>query len=70
MSKLNQCRAYQLSSAQEMLAAIQSGQIDGEITDLIVNLLKRRTDVRIAAISLGLTLEGRFAILLPLSPPW
>ncbi|NLL52400.1 MAG: ABC transporter substrate-binding protein [Peptococcaceae bacterium] len=54
------------SSAQEMLAAIQSGQIDGEITDLIVtNLLKKGgTDVRIAAISLGLTpLEGRFAIL-------
>ncbi|NLM20514.1 MAG: ABC transporter substrate-binding protein [Peptococcaceae bacterium] len=54
------------SSAQEMLAAIQSGQIDGKITDLIVtNLLKKGgTDVRIAAISLGLTpLEGRFAIL-------
>lgn len=54
------------SSAQEMMAAIQSGQIDGEITDQIVsNLLKKGgTDIRIVAISLGKTAqEGRFAIL-------
>lgn len=53
-------------SAQEMMAAIQAGQIDGEITDLIVSHLLKKggTDIRIAAISLGLKPEeGRFAIL-------
>lgn len=53
-------------SAQEMMAAIQAGQIDGEITDLVVSHLLKKggTDIRIAAISLGnKPEEGRFAVL-------
>ncbi len=53
-------------SAQEMGSAIQSGQINGEITDMIVSglLKKGGTDIRIAAIASGTTAkESPFTIL-------
>lgn len=53
-------------SAVERDAALQAGQIDGEIADLVaVGLLKKGgTDVKVASIGLGATpKEGRFAIL-------
>ena len=53
-------------SAVERDAALQAGQIDGEIADLVaVGLLKKSgTEVKIATIGLGATpQEGRFAIL-------
>ena len=53
-------------SAVERDAALQAGQIDGEVADLVaVALLKKGgTDVRIASIALGATpKEGRFALL-------
>jgi len=54
------------ASAQERDAALQAGQIDGEVADLIaVALLKKGgTDVKVASIGLGADpKEGRFAIL-------
>lgn len=54
------------NSAQERDAALQSGQIDGELADLLaVALLKKGgTDVKVASIGLGANpKEGRFAIL-------
>ncbi|AET67865.1 ABC-type nitrate/sulfonate/bicarbonate transport system, periplasmic component [Desulfosporosinus orientis DSM 765] len=53
-------------SAMERDAALQAGQIDGQVADLVaVALLKKiGTDVKIASIGLGATpQEGRFAIL-------
>lgn len=54
------------SSAQERDAALQAGQIDGEVADLVaVALLKKGgTDVKVASIGLGANpKEGRFALL-------
>jgi NitT/TauT family transport system substrate-binding protein len=54
------------SSALERDTALQAGQIDGEVADMVaVALLKKiGTDVKIASIGLGATpKEGRFAIL-------
>lgn len=54
------------ASAMERDAALQAGQIDGQVADLLaVALLKKiGTDVKIASIGLGATpKEGRFAIL-------
>ncbi|MHB8125165.1 MAG: ABC transporter substrate-binding protein [Desulfitobacteriaceae bacterium] len=54
------------ASATERDTALQAGQIDGEVADLVaVALLKKiSTDVKIASIGLGATpQEGRFAIL-------
>jgi len=53
-------------SAKERDAAMQAGQIDGEVADLVaVALLKKGgTDVKVAAVGLGATpQEGRFALL-------
>ncbi|MDI6813480.1 MAG: MetQ/NlpA family ABC transporter substrate-binding protein [Desulfitobacteriaceae bacterium] len=53
-------------SAVERDSALQAGQIDGEVADLVaVGLLKKGgTDVKVASIGLGATpKEGRFAIL-------
>ena len=53
-------------SAVERDAALQAGQIDGEVADLVaVALMKKAgTDVKIASIGLGATpQEGRFALL-------
>lgn len=53
-------------SARERDAAMQAGQIDGEIADLVaVALLKKGgTDVRVASVGLGAKPEeGRFALL-------
>lgn len=54
------------TSAQERDVALQAGQIDGEVADLVaVGLIKKAgTDIKIAAIGMGATpKEGRFAIL-------
>ncbi|EHQ89317.1 ABC transporter substrate-binding protein [Desulfosporosinus youngiae] len=54
------------ASAMERDAALQAGQIDGQVADLVaVALLKKiGTDVKIASIGLGATpKEGRFAVL-------
>jgi len=54
------------ASAVERDTALQAGQIDGEVADLVaVGLLKKGgTDVKVASIGLGATpAEGRFAIL-------
>lgn len=54
------------ASALERDTALQAGQIDGEVADMVaVALLKKiGTDVKIASIGLGATpKEGRFAIL-------
>ena len=53
-------------SAAERDAAMQAGQIDGEAADIIAACLLKKggTDVRIAAITLGVTPEeGRFVLL-------
>lgn len=53
-------------SAQEMGSAIQAGQIDGEITDMIVSglLKKGGTDIKLTAIASGVTAkESPFVIL-------
>ncbi|MEG6616701.1 MetQ/NlpA family ABC transporter substrate-binding protein [Peptococcaceae bacterium 1198_IL3148] len=53
-------------SPQEISAALQAGQIDGMITDMIVAgmLKKGGTDLKVATVALGATPEeGRFAIL-------
>ncbi|WP_341479007.1 ABC transporter substrate-binding protein [Heliobacterium chlorum] len=54
------------ASAQERDAALQAGQIDGEVADLVaVGLLQKSgTPVKVAAVGLGVTpQEGRFALL-------
>lgn len=54
------------TSAQERDAALQAGQVDGEVADMVaVGLIKKAgTDIKIAAIGMGATpKEGRFAIL-------
>ncbi|MDQ7093472.1 MetQ/NlpA family ABC transporter substrate-binding protein [Desulfosporosinus sp. PR] len=61
-----QVQLVNFASAVERDTALQAGQIDGEVADLVaVALLKKSgTDVKIAAIGLGATpQEGRFAIL-------
>jgi NitT/TauT family transport system substrate-binding protein len=61
-----QVELVSFASAIERDAAMQAGQIDGEVADLVaVALLKKiGTDVKIASIGLGATpAEGRFAIL-------
>ncbi len=61
-----QVELVSFASAMERDAAMQAGQIDGQVADLLaVALLKKiGTDVKIAAIGLGATpKEGRFAIL-------
>jgi len=53
-------------SAAERDAALQAGQIDGEIADIIAACLLKKggTDVRISSITLGVTpQEGRFVLL-------
>lgn len=61
-----QVQLVSFASAVERDTALQAGQIDGEVADMVaVALLKKiGTDVKIAAIGLGATpQEGRFAIL-------
>lgn len=61
-----QVELVSFASAMERDAALQAGQIDGQVADLLaVALLKKiGVDVRIATIGLGATpQEGRFAIL-------
>ena len=61
-----QVELVNFASALERDTALQAGQIDGEVADLVaVALLKKiGTDVKIASIGLGATpKEGRFAIL-------
>lgn len=61
-----QVELVSFASALERDTALQAGQIDGEVADLVaVALLKKiGTDVKIASIGLGATpQEGRFAIL-------
>lgn len=61
-----QIELVNFASALERDTALQAGQIDGEVADLVaVALLKKiGTDVKIASIGLGATPEeGRFAIL-------
>jgi NitT/TauT family transport system substrate-binding protein len=61
-----QVELVSFASAIERDAALQAGQIDGEVADLVaVALLKKiGTDVKIVSIGLGATPEeGRFAIL-------
>lgn len=61
-----QVELVSFASALERDAALQAGQIDGQVADLLaVALLKKiGTDVKIASIGLGATpKEGRFAIL-------
>ncbi|WP_407309282.1 ABC transporter substrate-binding protein [Desulfosporosinus sp. SB140] len=61
-----QVQLVNFASAVERDTALQAGQIDGEVADMVaVALLKKGgTDVKIAAIGLGATpKEGRFAIL-------
>ena len=61
-----QVELVSFASALERDTALQAGQIDGEVADLVaVALLKKiGTDVKIASIGLGATpKEGRFAIL-------
>lgn len=61
-----QVELVSFASALERDIALQAGQIDGEVADLVaVALLKKiGTDVKIASIGLGATpKEGRFAIL-------
>ena len=61
-----QVELISFASALERDTALQAGQIDGEVADLVaVALLKKiGTDVKIASIGLGATpAEGRFAIL-------
>lgn len=61
-----QVELISFASALERDTALQAGQIDGEVADLVaVALLKKiGTDVKIASIGLGATpKEGRFAIL-------
>lgn len=61
-----QVELVNFASAVERDTALQAGQIDGEVADLVaVALLKKAgTDVKIASIGLGATpQEGRFAIL-------
>lgn len=61
-----QVELVSFASAMERDAALQAGQIDGEVADMVaVALLKKvGADVKIASIGLGATPEeGRFAIL-------
>ena len=61
-----QVQLVSFASALERDTALQAGQIDGEVADILaVALLKKiGTDVKIASIGLGATpKEGRFAIL-------
>ncbi|WP_045576501.1 MetQ/NlpA family ABC transporter substrate-binding protein, partial [Desulfosporosinus sp. I2] len=61
-----QVELVSFASALERDTALQAGQIDGEVADILaVALLKKiGTDVKIASIGLGATpKEGRFAIL-------
>lgn len=61
-----QVQLVSFASAVERDTALQAGQIDGEVADMVaVALLKKMgTDVKIASIGLGATpKEGRFAIL-------
>ncbi|MHB8072791.1 ABC transporter substrate-binding protein [Desulfosporosinus fructosivorans] len=61
-----QVELISFASALERDTALQAGQIDGEVADMVaVALLKKiGTDVKIASIGLGATPhEGRFAIL-------
>ncbi|AFQ44103.1 ABC transporter substrate-binding protein [Desulfosporosinus meridiei] len=61
-----QVELVSFASAMERDAALQAGQIDGQVADLLaVALLKKiGADVKIASIGLGATpKEGRFAIL-------
>lgn len=61
-----QVELVSFASALERDTALQAGQIDGEVADMVaVALLKKiGTDVKIASIGLGATpKEGRFAIL-------
>ena len=61
-----QVELISFASALERDTALQAGQIDGEVADMVaVALLKKiGTDVKIASIGLGATpKEGRFAIL-------
>ena len=61
-----QVELISFASATERDTALQAGQIDGEVADMVaVALLKKiGTDVKIASIGLGATpKEGRFAIL-------
>lgn len=61
-----QVELVSFASAMERDTALQAGQIDGEVADLVaVALLKKiGTDVKIASIGLGANpKEGRFAIL-------
>ena len=61
-----QVELVNFASALERDTALQAGQIDGEVADMVaVALLKKiGTDVKIASIGLGATpQEGRFAIL-------
>lgn len=61
-----QVELVSFASAMERDTALQAGQIDGEIADMVaVALLKKiGTDVKIVSIALGATpKEGRFAIL-------
>ena len=54
------------ASAVERDAALQAGQIDGEVADIIAAALLKKggTEVRIGAVALGVTpKEGRFALL-------
>ena len=54
------------SSAREKDLALEAGELDGVLTDLVVTALMRKggTDARVAALSLGATpKEGRFVIL-------
>lgn len=61
-----QVELINFASAQERDAALQAGQIDGEVADMLAVALMKKigTDVKIASIALGTTpQEGRFAIL-------
>ncbi|WP_366557029.1 MetQ/NlpA family ABC transporter substrate-binding protein [Desulfosporosinus sp. BICA1-9] len=61
-----QVELISFASALERDAALQAGQIDGEVADILAVALMKKigTDVKIASIGLGATpQEGRFAIL-------
>lgn len=61
-----QVQLINFASAQERDAALQAGQIDGEVADILAVALMKKigTDVKIASIGLGTTpQEGRFALL-------
>ena len=61
-----QVELVSFASAMERDTALQAGQIDGEVADMVAVALVKKigTDVKIASIGLGATpQEGRFAIL-------